>query len=158
MSFPAIMVTLVVVTGIIWLIDTLLWADIPDVNDGFLIGNFHSYDPWEFAGICTREWGESEDKQALKAIYQKAFDWSLTNNIPVMNNEFGSAKFDFNQPENICLQSQREDYIRHHVSYAAEFGIAASFWDDGGSLANYDRNANSWGPEKDILVEHQLID
>ncbi|MCO4800203.1 MAG: glycoside hydrolase family 5 protein, partial [Colwelliaceae bacterium] len=136
-------------------IDTLVTMDIPDSNDRFLIGNFHSYDPWNFAGICTQEWGSEQDKQALREIYQKANNWSLEHDIPVMVNEFGVAKYDFKQPENICIQSQRESYIRAHVNYAKEFGIAASFWDDGGSFSTYDRTNNTWGPEKDILIDNQ---
>lgn len=136
-------------------IDTLLTMGIPDTDDKFLIGNFHSYDPWNFAGICTQEWGSDQDKQALKEIYQKANSWSLEHDIPVMVNEFGVAKYDFKQPENICNQSQRENYIREHVGYAKEFGIAATFWDDGGSFSTYDRTNNTWGPEKDILTENQ---
>ncbi|MDG1751935.1 MAG: glycoside hydrolase family 5 protein [Thalassotalea sp.] len=136
-------------------IDTLLTMDIPDVDDKYLIGNFHSYDPWNFAGICTQEWGSDQDKLALREIYLKAHNWSSSNNISVMVNEFGSAKYDFENPENICEQAEREDYIRTHVSLAKEFGIAATFWDDGGSFSTYDRANNVWGPEKDILTEHQ---
>jgi endoglucanase len=133
-------------------LDALLAVDIPDNNDKYLMGNYHSYDPWNFAGMCVESWGTDNDKQALKAIYQKASDWSSTNNIPVTVNEFGSAKYDFEHPENICDQSQREAYIRAHVQFATEFGIAATFWDDGGSFSTYDRAEDSWGPEKDILV------
>lgn len=133
-------------------IDTLLAIDIPDTEDSYLIGNFHSYDPWNFAGICIESWGSEQDKNALRAIYQKADDWSSSNGIPLMVNEFGAAKYDFQNPENICEQSQREAYLSTHVSLANEFGIAATFWDDGGSFSTYDRENNSWGPEKDILI------
>ncbi|GGA66842.1 hypothetical protein GCM10011369_05540 [Neiella marina] len=127
--------------------------DVPDVNDQFLIGNFHSYDPWNFAGACTEEWGSDEDKSELKEIYQKAFDWSQVNNIPVMVNEFGAAKYDHEKPENVCEQSQREEYLSSHVTFAKEFGLAATFWDDGGSFASYNREENTWGPEKGVLVQ-----
>jgi endoglucanase len=69
-----------------------------------------------------------------------------------MVNEFGAAKFDFTQPENVCDLDQRLDYLGHHVSLADEFGFAASFWDDGGSFSSFDRSNNTWGPEKDILL------
>jgi endoglucanase len=136
-------------------IDTLLAMDIPDIDDKYLIGNFHSYDPWNFAGICTQEWGSDQDKLALREIYLKAHNWSSSNNIPVMVNEFGSAKYDFVKPENTCDQSQREVYIRTHVNFAKELGIAASYWDDGGSFSTYDRTNNTWGFEMDILTENQ---
>jgi endoglucanase len=133
-------------------IDSLLETEIPDVQDKFLIGNFHSYDPWEFAGQCQKSWGTNEDKSNLRQIYQRASDWATINQIPVMVNEFGAAKFDFTQPENVCDLSERLAYLSHHVSLASEFGIAGSFWDDGGSFSTYDRTNNTWGPEKDILV------
>ena len=60
-------------------IDSLLATDIPDVQDEFLIGNFHSYDPWPFAGQCTRGWGSDEDKSNLRLVYQQASDWSQIN-------------------------------------------------------------------------------
>ncbi|MGL1955738.1 MAG: glycoside hydrolase family 5 protein [Colwellia sp.] len=133
-------------------IDSLLETEIPDAQDKFLIGNFHSYDPWGFAGQCQKSWGTSEDKANLRQIYQRASDWAIVNQIPVMVNEFGAAKFDFTQPENVCNLSERLAYLSHHVSLANEFGIAGSFWDDGGSFSTYDRTNNTWGPEKNVLV------
>lgn len=133
-------------------IDSLLSTEIPDVTDKFLIGNFHSYDPWKFAGQCQQNWGTNEDKSKLRQIYQQASDWSIVNQIPVMVNEFGAAKFDFTIPANVCDLSERLAYLSHHVSLANEFGIAGSFWDDGGSFSTFDRTNNSWGPEKNILV------
>lgn len=134
-------------------IDSLLAADIPDVQDEFLIGNFHSYDPWPFAGQCTRGWGSDEDKSNLRLIYQQASDWSQINQIPVTVNEFGAAKYDFTQPENVCELDDRLAYLAHHVLLGEEFGIAQSFWDDGGSFSTYDRESKTWGPEKEVLVE-----
>jgi len=133
-------------------ISSLLETEIPDPQDKFLVGNFHSYDPWNFAGQCQTSWGTDDDKTKLRDIYQRASDWSIVNQIPLMVNEFGAAKFDFTQPENVCVLSERLDYITEHVGLANEFGIAASFWDDGGSFSTYDRTNNSWGPEKDVLV------
>ncbi len=54
-------------------------------------------------------------------------------------------------PSNVGL-SPVEDYIRAHVSFAKEFGVAATFWDDGGSFSTYNLAENTWGAEKDILV------
>lgn len=133
-------------------ISALLTIDIPDVQDEFLIGNFHSYDPWQFAGQCQKNWGTNQDKLQLREIYQQASDWSIINQIPVMVNEFGAAKYDFTQPENICDLSERLAYLAHHVSLASEYGIAGTFWDDGGSFSTFNRNTLTWGNEKDILV------
>lgn len=144
---------LVVFAGNEWSgIDPLLATENPDPTDPFLIGNFHSYDPWQFAGICTQPWGSDLDKENLRNIYVQAYEWSVTNNVPVMVNEFGSAKYDFQNPENVCDQSQREEYLRAHVQNAFEFGLAGTFWDDGGSFSTYDRATNTWGPEMQILT------
>jgi len=137
-------------------INSLLAAAIPDESDDYLIGNFHAYDPWPFAGQCLRGWGSDADIAELGHIYQKASNWSVENNIPVSVNEFGVAHFDFTAPENICDEGDRLKYIAAHVNFATEHGIAATFWDDAGSFSTYDRTNNSWGPEKDILVVPNL--
>ncbi|WP_233267305.1 glycoside hydrolase family 5 protein [Paraglaciecola sp. L3A3] len=131
---------------------SLLSAEIPDIDDKFLIGNFHSYDPWNFAGKCIQTWGSHNHQTELRKIYQKANQWSNDNQIPVMINEFGAAKYDHTAPENVCDLQQRLDYLKHHVSLAKEYAITGTFWDDGGSFSTFDRRTNTWGPEKDILV------
>lgn len=137
-------------------IDSLLAAALPDKSDDYLIGNFHAYDPWPFAGQCLRNWGTDIDIAELGDIYQKAANWSVENDIPVTVNEFGVAHFDFTAPENVCNEDDRLKYIEAHVNFATEYGIGATFWDDAGSFSTYDRANNSWGPEKDILVAPNL--
>lgn len=131
-------------------LESLLEADIP--KDDYLIANFHSYNPWAFAGQCTRRWGSDQDVADLTAIYQTAKDWSTEHDIPVMVNEFGAAHNDFTQPQNVCELEDRLHYLRTHVNLAIEMGIAATVWDDNGSFGIYDREAAEWGPEKDVLV------
>ncbi|MDO3380936.1 cellulase family glycosylhydrolase [Gilvimarinus algae] len=128
----------------------LAGIDLP--ADEQLIGNFHSYDPWAFAGQCTRRWGSDADKEELRAIYQTASNWASTQGLPVMVNEFGAAHYDYNQPENVCNPDDRLAYLREHVNLATEFGVAASVWDDAGSFGIYNRAEDTWGPAKDILV------
>jgi endoglucanase len=131
-------------------VDRLLEAAVPD--DDYLIGNFHSYDPWEFAGQCTRSWGSQADIDALADIYQRAHHWSQENNVPVMVNEFGAAHYDYLQPDNVCDQTSRLAYLQAHVNLASEKGFAATVWDDGGSFVIYHRADGSWEAEKDTLV------
>lgn len=131
-------------------IDTLLAVGIPQGD--YLIGNFHSYDPWAFAGQCTRSWGSQQDINELTAIYQSAKNWSAQHDIPVMLNEFGAAHYDFTQPHNVCAQSDRLAYLQAHVNLAIQNGLAASVWDDNGSFGIYKRETDAWGEEKDILV------
>jgi len=137
-------------------LNALLSAAIPDTDDDYLIGNFHAYDPWPFAGQCLRGWGTESDKDELENIYKQAQAWSLENNIPLTINEFGAAKFDFTAPNNICELEDRLQYLESHVEFATDYGISATFWDDAGSFSTYDRATGTWGPEKDILVAPNL--
>ena len=137
-------------------LNALLSAAIPDAEDEYLIGNFHAYDPWPFAGQCLRGWGSESDKDDLENIYKQAQTWSIENDIPVTVNEFGAAKFDFTAPENVCEQEDRLQYLKSHVEFATEYGISATFWDDAGSFSSYDRATGQWGPEKDVLVAPNL--
>ncbi|TRY31766.1 glycoside hydrolase family 5 protein [Aliiglaciecola sp. M165] len=134
-------------------LDDLFNVAIPYPQDEYLIANFHSYDPWNFAGICVQPWGSEEDKTNMENHYMHARDWSDTNGIPIMMNEFGSAKFDFQNPQNVCASSERADYLRTSVAMIKKYGIAATFWDDGGSFSTYDRSTNTWGFEMEILTE-----
>lgn len=126
--------------------------DIALPEDNYLIGNFHSYDPWPFAGQCTRRWGSDSDKAELAAIYDIANDWSVQTGVPVMVNEFGAPHYDYNNPENVCNPNDRLEYLRTHVNLAIEHGMAATVWDDAGAFQIYDRDQNSWDAAKDVLV------
>jgi len=131
-------------------VNQLVGTQVP--NDTALIGNFHSYDPWQFAGQCTRDWGTQQDYSALKAIYDKAKTWSENTGIPVMVNEFGAAHYDYQSPKNICNQSARINYLEAHVKNAHEHGFAATVWDDGQSFQVYDRLNDKWGAEQATLT------
>ncbi|WP_245573315.1 cellulase family glycosylhydrolase [Marinimicrobium agarilyticum] len=126
--------------------------DIELPDDNYLIGNFHSYDPWPFAGECTRRWGSDSDKAELAAIYDTANDWSIQAGVPVMVNEFGAPHYDYNNPKNVCNPSDRLAYLRTHVNLAIEHGMAATAWDDAGAFQIYDRGQDSWDAAKDVLV------
>ena len=84
------------------------------------------------------------------SIFAMPNDWAIVNQIPVMINEFGVAKFDFTLPENIYAMSECFTYSTYHVSLAHELGIACGFWDDSGSFRTFDCSKNTLGPEKDI--------
>ena len=134
-----------------------LWeTEIPAENDNYLIGNFHSYDPWSFAGQCSQWWGSDEDLAKLEALYQDAEVWSQAHNIPVTVNEFGVAHFDFVNPANQCDGDARLAYLDAHVTFAKHYGLSATFWDDAGTFGSYNRSENYFGPEKDVLVAPNL--
>ncbi|HEY7772637.1 MAG TPA: cellulase family glycosylhydrolase [Marinagarivorans sp.] len=128
----------------------LLMVEVP--TGANLIGNFHSYDPWPFAGQCTRGWGSTADRAELRAIYQQVADWSANQNIPVTVNEFGAAHLDFEKPDNVCDVDDRKAYLRHHVVLQKEFGIAGTVWDDDGSFQIYKRASNTWDGALESLI------
>lgn len=132
-------------------VDSLVAAAVPE--DAHLIGNFHSYDPWEFAGQCTRSWGSTDDREQLTSIYQRAADWSARTGIPVMVNEFGAAHYDYLLPQNVCDSQARLEYLAAHVAQARARGIAATVWDDNGSFQIYRRQQGGWGDEKAVLLD-----
>ncbi len=120
----------------------LLAAAIPD--DPYLMGYFHSYDPWSFAGLKQGTWGTSADRSELAAKFQSVADWSTANGIPVMISEFGAIHGgDFNSR------------MRHYAAYVEEsvtHGFAFQAWDDGGDFRIYLRDERDWNETKDILI------
>lgn len=133
--------------------DSLAAAAVPD--DTYLIGNFHNYDPWAFAGQCVRSWGSTDDQAQLAATYQKAADWAERTGIPVMVNEFGAAHYNFRLPQNVCDPKARLTYLSAHAEQARKQGIAATVWDDSGSFQIYRRQQRAWGEEKAALLDHR---
>ncbi len=126
--------------------EDLLEAAIPE--DDFLIGSFHSYDPWPFGLTGAGPFGPAEIN-ALKSKFSDVQDWSLANNIPVLLGEFGCHK--------------EADYnlrMKHYFTYAvltAEHGFTPCAWDDGGTFRIMERQTSGWNEIKDILI-HSAAD
>ncbi len=131
--------------------DSLAAAAVPD--DPYMIGSFHSYEPWSFAGECTRSWGSAEDHAQLAAIYQRAANWTKQTGVPIMTNALGAAHYDYRQPQNVCDPQARLNYLSAHVAQVHAHGIAATVWDDDGSFQIYHRQQRSWGKEKSVLLK-----
>lgn len=127
--------------------EQLIGAAIPE--DDYLIGYYHSYDPWSFSGQSQGTWGTAADYQALNSRFQSVKNWSETNNIPVHYNEFGAmVNCDFNS---------RMRIYAHYTERAVESGFAFAVWDDGGDFRILNRGPNTWPETKNILV-HYYID
>lgn len=135
---------LIVFQGIDWGgSDGLINAEIPD--DNYLIGSFHSYDPYLFGLEGKGTWGTTTDKNILKAKFQAIKDWSDRNNIPVLLGEFGCIKTaDYNS---------RMKHYKAYMELASSFGFAPAAWEDGGDFKIFNRQQKSWDDDvKDILV------
>ncbi|GAB5535579.1 MAG: hypothetical protein Rubg2KO_18280 [Rubricoccaceae bacterium] len=123
-------------------IPQLLAAAIPD--DPYLIGYFHSYDPWRFAGQSQGTWGSAAERAEVRQRFGQVEAWSNTHNIPVMLSEFGAMR---NADE-----MSRQVFYATYVEEALRAGFAFHVWDDGGDFRLLNRQNNTWPEEVDLLT------
>jgi len=128
--------------------DALINAAIP--NDKYIIGSFHSYDPYPFGLVGTGTFGSGSDIATLRAKFQAVKNWSDKNNIPVFLGEFGgTSKCDYN--------SRMKQY-KTYVELSQTFGFAPCAWDDGGEFQIMYRQTKTWFDDiKDILVHSSVL-
>lgn len=140
---------LIIFQGIDWGgSEALINAAIP--NDPYIIGSFHSYDPYLFGLEGQGTWGTAADITAMKNKFQKVKDWSDKNNIPVFLGEFGSLKS--------CDYNSRMKHYKTYMELSETFGFAPAAWDDGGNFRIMERQARSWDMDiKDILTHSSLL-
>lgn len=136
---------LIIFQGIDWGgSDALINAAIPP-NDPYLIGSFHSYDPWPF-GLEGTGTFTSTDAINLRAKFQKVKDWSVKNNIPVFLGEFGGTSK--------CEYNARMRQYKTYMELAETFGFAPCAWEDGGEFKIINRIPKTWFDDlKDILTQ-----
>ena len=124
--------------------DQLVTAAIPDPSDKYLIGYYHSYDPYPFGLIGTGTYGSAADINATKAKFDQVTAWSKKNNIPVILGEFGYIDTaDYNS--RMCAYGTVVDQALSH-------GVPSFAWDDGGSFPVYNRISGGFNEIKDILI------
>ncbi|WP_372947164.1 cellulase family glycosylhydrolase [Mariniphaga sp.] len=122
--------------------DELLTAAIPD--DDYVIGSFHSYDPYLFGLEGQGTWGTSYDYNQLENKFKAVSNWSLAHNIPVFLGEFGALKK--------CDYNSRMRHYRAYVENSYKYGFAFAAWDDGGDFRIMERQQRDWDEVKDILL------
>jgi len=128
--------------------DELITAAIPD--DDYVIGSFHSYDPYEFGLLGEGTWGTSYDIATLQNKFIDVKNWSDANNIPVFLGEFGSVRS--------CDYNSRMKHYKTYVQFAQNYGFAYCAWDNGvldysdNGLGILDRAGKKWDETKDILI------
>ena len=122
--------------------DELLTAAIPD--DDYVIGSFHSYDPYLFGLQGQGTWGTSYDYIVLENKFKAVSNWSLQHDIPVFLGEFGSLKK--------CDYNSRMRHYRAYVEFSFKYGFAFAAWDDGGDFRIMERQQHDWDEVKDILI------
>ena len=122
----------------------LISTAIPDPDDPYLIGYFHSYDPWSFAGQAQGTYGSSGDINATASIFSQVNSWSESHSIPVTLNECGAVKQ--------CDYNSRMIYYATIVEQALKNNMAFNVWDDNGTFQTYDRNTRNWNDAKDVII------
>lgn len=121
--------------------DELIEMSVPE--DDYLIGSFHSYDPWPFGLTGEGPFGYTE-LVALRNKFQAVQEWSFSTGIPVFLGEFGCHRdADYNL---------RMKHYRTYVEFSREFGFTPCAWDDGGNFRIMERASSSWNEIKDILI------
>jgi aryl-phospho-beta-D-glucosidase BglC (GH1 family) len=122
--------------------DELVTAQIPD--DDYVIGSFHSYDPYLFGLEGEGTWGSAADYNALDQKFKNVADWSEENDIPVFLGEFGAIKpGDYNS---------RMRHYRAYMELSQKYGFTPAAWDDGGNFRIMEREQHDWNEIKDILI------
>lgn len=122
----------------------LFEAAIPDSNDNYLFGYYHSYDPWDFAGESNGTWGTTNDKKVMSEQMENVKAWSDSNSIPVFIGELGANK--------ACDYNSRMRYYAHYTQEAIANNLAFAIWDDDGDFQMLQRVDSSWNDLKDIVI------
>lgn len=122
----------------------LIAAEIPDVNDKYLMGYYHSYDPYPFGLEGPGSYGSDADIRASRNKFESVKKWSDEKGIPVILGEFA-----YNEK---CEYNSRMCAYATIMELSLEYGIPAFVWDDGGWFAMYNRATGTFNEIKDILI------
>ena len=122
----------------------LINAAIPDPDDEYLIGSFHSYDPWPFGLEGTGSFGTEAQINTLRNKFISVKNWSDRTNIPVFLGEFACH-------DGADFMSRMKHY-QTYVELSHEYGFCYCAWDDGGNFRIMNRSAGTWKEMKDILI------
>ena len=120
----------------------LIAAKVP--SDPYVMGYYHSYDPYTFGLLGQGAWGSDANRSELKAAFDAASAWSSRTGVPAVLSEFGAIQSaDYNS---------RMRFYGAFVAGALEAGIPFQAWDDGGDFRIHQRATRGWNDIKDILV------
>ena len=122
--------------------DDLVAAAVP--QDNFIIGYYHSYDPWPFGLEGPGTYGSPADINTTVQKFIEVTNWGALNNVPVVLSEFGySYRCDYNS--SMCAYAT--------VSEKAQlYNLPFMAWEDGGTFKFYNRIKHTWGEIKDVLI------
>ena len=126
--------------------DELKAANIP--NDPYVIGYYHSYDPFQFGinGIGT--FGATE-MATVKAKFDDIKQWSNANNMQVILGEFGATEVKESFRTEESRMAERKKYYAYVVEQSIANNIPFCAWD----MKLIDRNTNVWSELKDVIIK-----
>lgn len=120
----------------------LLAAAVP--VDNYLMGYYHSYDPYPFGLEGTGSYGTDSDISTTNSKFAQVAAWGKQHNMPVVLGEFGATyKCDYNS--RMCVYATV-------VEKALVYNVPFCAWEDGGDFKFYDRTGHKWTEIKDILI------
>lgn len=120
---------------------------VPDANDKYLIGTYHSYSPWPFAGDGNGSWGTEKDIETMESEFKNMKAYSEKYNVPVYIGEFGA--------QHQCEYNDRMLHFACYVENIQKYNVPSTTWDDCGfRFKIYDRETGQWDDAKDILVNY----
>jgi hypothetical protein len=125
----------------------LIQAAIP--ADDYLIGYYHSYDPYPFGLEGPGTYGSDADIAATVAKFEEVSEWGTAHTIPVVLSEFGYIKD--------CSYNSRMCAYATVTEKALLYNVAFNAWDDGGDFKFYNRNEHTWNEIKDILINTYTV-
>lgn len=135
---------IVLYSGYMWSnVSQLVTAAIPDSSDKYLIGYYHSYDPWPF-GLNGGTTSNANILSTIKSEMNQAVTWSQKTGIPIVMGEYGFA--------NNCDYNPRMYAYATVADQALQDSVAPFAWDDGGTFTIYNRRSGTFNEIKDILV------
>ena len=120
----------------------LITAAVP--QDNYLIGYYHSYDPYPFGLEGPGTYGSDSDIRATTQKFDQVTNWSIQHNIPVVLSEFAYTKN--------CEYNSRMCAYATVVDQALAHNVAFNVWEDGGDFKFYNRQQHTWSEIKDILI------
>jgi len=129
-------------------VDSLDKLELPS-QDRNIIVTFHYYSPFKFthqgavwAGEHTKQWtgtkwtGSNDEKKAVIDHFDKAFQWSKTNNRPIYLGEFGA----YNKAD----MTSRALWTEFVARQAEKRGFSWAYWEFCAGFGVYNRSRNDW--------------
>lgn len=120
----------------------LIQAAVP--QDNYIIGYYHSYDPWPFGLEGPGTYGSDADVAATVAKFVQVTNWGTAHYVPVVLGEFGFTKK--------CEYNSRMCAYATIAEKAQIYNVPCMVWEDGGDFKFYNRNERTWSEIKDVLI------